>query len=278
MTLRISNNQYGKADVKILKLDRSTDPHTIIDMSVQITLKGDMEAAFVHGDNSKVVPTDTMKNTVYILGKRESFSSAEEFGKILTSHFVNTYGQISSAKVVIETNLWQPLTVNGGTATSAFSQNKSERLVTTVFYDGSHTISSGLAGLTILKSANSGFENYVMDEYTTLKPTADRIFATTLTATWKYIAETDYEGTMSGIRSTLLSIFANHDSKSVQETLYEMAKKVLEQFPAVDDINVSMPNEHKILFDLSKFGEENNLEILVPTPEPFGVIEATLSR
>jgi urate oxidase len=275
----ISNNQYGKANVKLMKLDRNVSQNSIKDLTIQITLKGDMEAAFKQGDNQKVVPTDTMKNTVYILAKRHNFSSTEEFGEILTKHFVTNYEQITSACVVIEETAWKNMITGGQVAKNAFSMEKSSSRVVEVNYDGSvRSVKSGIDKLTILKSEYSGFENYVMDEYTTLKPTADRILATTLTSMWEYTQDVDYQSYADRIRDVLLSVFAAHHSKSVQETLYDMGQAVLDQFTEVVNITISMPNEHKVLFDLQKFGLENNNELFVPTPEPFGVIEATLSR
>jgi len=262
-----------------MKLDRSTSPHTIMDLSVQITLKGDMESAFTQGDNQKVVPTDTMKNTVYIMAKRHKFSTAEEFGEILTKHFVSNYEQISSAKVVIQENAWNNMSTGTVVAKNAFSMEKSMVKTIEVNFDGSvKNVRSGISNLTILKSEYSGFENYMQDEYTTLKPTADRVLATTLTSMWDYSQDVHYESYAYQIKEVLLSVFAAHHSKSVQETLYDMGKAVLDQFLEVTNITISMPNEHKILFDLQKFGMENDNEIFVPTPEPFGVIEATLSR
>ena len=80
------------------------------------------------------------------------------------------------------------------------------------------------------------------------------------------------------IRETLLETFAHHQSKSVQHTLYAMGKAALDSNPEIDDINLSMPNKHCLLVDLSRFGQDNPNEIFVPVDEPHGNIQARLRR
>ena len=80
------------------------------------------------------------------------------------------------------------------------------------------------------------------------------------------------------IRETLLAVFADHASKSVQHTLYAMGEAVLEKVREVDEIELTMPNIHCLLVDLSRFGQDNPNEIFVPTDEPHGTIQARIRR
>ena len=279
--IKLVDNLYGKSSVKVMKLDRKVSPHKVLDLELEIILKGDMEAAYKSGDNAHVVPTDTMKNTVYIMAKRHSFHNIEEFGKILTNHFLTTYSHINHAEIEIEQNIWNSIKTAEGKHPSSFIGCQKEARYCRVEHSrfGSPIVYSGIKGLTILKSSHSGFENYVNDEYTTLKPTNDRIFATTLGAIWSYQGNIEnYEIVYSNVRESLLESFATHDSKSVQHTLFAMAKHVLEKHSELQKIRLLMPNEHKILANLSPFNLENDNEIFVPTPEPFGVIEAEVGR
>jgi urate oxidase len=140
-------------------------------------------------------------------------------------------------------------------------------------------IGAGVADLMILKSARSAFAGFPRDEYTTLPETADRLLATSLTATWHYgDADCEFGPVWQLARQTLLEVFAEHDSQSVQQTLYAMGEAVLERIGEIHAIRLVMPNKHHLPIDLSRFGLENRNEIFVATEEPYGLIEATLTR
>jgi len=54
--------------VKLLKVHRDrNDPKTqsVVELTVQVLLEGAIEVAYTKGDNSVVVATDSMKNTIY---------------------------------------------------------------------------------------------------------------------------------------------------------------------------------------------------------------------
>jgi urate oxidase len=76
----------------------------------------------------------------------------------------------------------------------------------------------------------------------------------------------------------LLEVFAEHKSLGVQHTLYDMGKAVLESHAAVAEIELTMPNRHRLLVNLTPFGRTNENRIFVTTDEPSGVIAARLRR
>jgi len=277
---KMIDNSYGKSGVRLLKVVRGADRHEIIEYTVDILLNGDFETVHTKGDNSKVLPTDTMKNTVYVMAKKHDFKTAEEFGKILSHHFVGSQPHISRARITITERPWQRMNTKGSPDPHAFSQAVGERHTTFVDYNGKSTsFKAGLKDLIILKSTNSGFSGYIKDDYTTLGETDDRVFATSLTATWSYnTTEADFAATRKNLRTRLLELFAEHHSLSVQHTLYEMGEKVLEEFPHVEDIHMTMPNKHFLKFNLEPFGLENENEIFYPIEEPYGLIDAKLAR
>jgi urate oxidase len=144
---------------------------------------------------------------------------------------------------------------------------------------GSFSILSGFRNLVVMKTADSGFEGYIMDELTTLKETNDRLFCTALSAEWRYTtAASEFDASRAALREVMLKTFAEHKSKSVQETLYAMGKSALERIAEVDQVDLTMPNKHCLLVDLSRFGQDNPNEIFVPTDEPAGHIEARVRR
>ncbi len=142
------------------------------------------------------------------------------------------------------------------------------------------SVTSGFEGLVLLKTANSGFEGFLRDSLTTLPETADRLFGTSVRAQWKYksAAALPFEQLRSKLRAALIDAFAEHDSKSVQHTLYAMAQAALEGAPEIVDIELAMPNKHCLLVDLSRFGQTNPNEIFVPIDEPYGNIVARICR
>ncbi len=100
-------------------------------------------------------------------------------------------------------------------------------------------LSAGIKDLLILKTTDSGFENYIKDQYTTLKETADRIFSTECTVSWIYESvPADPEEMYSAVRENLLLSFATHKSLSVQHTLYAMGENVLKAFPLIKEISL----------------------------------------
>jgi urate oxidase len=279
--IELAENRYGKSRVRLMKVTRHDHGHDLREWAVQVLLKGDFDTAHLDGDNSKILPTDTMKNTVYSLARSSKAVSMEEFAKDLADFLLGRNPQVQSAAVSIESTLWKRLTVDGEPHPSAFMRGSSELQTTSVerAQDGTPHVLSGLDNLVLLKTANSGFEGYIKDSLTTLPETKDRLFGTAVTAEWRYTSTNlDFDAVRATLRETLLRTFANHDSKSVQQTLYAMAQSALEEVAEIDEIEITMPNKHCLLVDLSRFGQDNPNEIFVPTDEPHGYIEARVRR
>ena len=279
--IELAENCYGKSRVRLMKVTRHDHGHDLREWTVQVLLKGDFDTAHLHGDNSKILPTDTMKNTVYSIARTSKATAMEEYAKELADFLLERNPQVSSASIRIESTLWKRLTVDGKPHPSAFMRGSGELQTASVerSQGGAFQIISGLDDLVVLKTANSGFEGYIKDSLTTLKETSDRLFGTAMSAEWRYTSsDLDFDAIRQTLRETMLRTFANHDSKSVQQTLYAMAESALEQVAAIDEIEITMPNKHCLLVDLSRFGQDNPNEIFVPTDEPHGYIEARVRR
>ena len=276
----LGQNNYGKSGIRLVKLFRHPDRHEIRDLTVAVRFEGDFEAAHAAGDNAEVLPTDTMKNTVYALAADHPLDSIESFALHLSQHFLTENANVARVRIDVSERPWERLEVAGRPQRHAFSGAGEERATTRVERDRSGArIHSGLADLTILKSADSGFAGFRRDRYTTLRETGDRIFATALKAVWQYIpSDLTFALLRRSIRQTLLEAFAEHESASVQHTLHAMGEAVLEQHPETEQIRLSLPNKHHLPVDLTPFGLENKNEIFVATEEPYGLIEATLTR
>jgi urate oxidase len=280
MEIRLEKNAYGKNAIRLSKIIRFPDRHEIRHISVDISLRGDFETVHTAGDNTKVLPTDTMKNTVYALAKDQFTASIEEFGLVLAGHFLSNNPQITSVTATLTEYSWSRLNVDGAPHPHSFVNGGSEKHETVITKDRrSLTLSSGIKDLLILKTTDSGFENYIKDKFTTLKETSDRIFSTECDITWLYDGLPPNPTSLyNDIRDHLLKTFSTHKSLSVQHTLYAMGDNVLQAFPFVKEITLKMPNKHHILFNLAQFGLDNNNEVFIATDEPYGYITGTLSR
>lgn len=279
-------NNYGKSAVRILKVNKKNQQHSVTEFTVNVQLEGDFETVHTEGDNRKVLPTDTMKNTVYALAKSREIISIEEFGIYLAKHFLDNNSQLSNVSIRIEEKLWERISVDDIVTKKsvphnhAFVSSHNEKRTAEIEMDRKQTeIKSGIKDLLVLKTTGSGFENYIKDKYTTLKETSDRIFSTSVLAAWKYEKNnSDFNETYNSVRKIILETFANHHSLSVQQTLFETGKNVIDGLSDIREIFISMPNKHYLLFNLEQFGIENNNEIFIPTDEPFGLIEAVIKR
>ena len=273
-------NNYGKSGIRLVKVSRRGESHDLKDLIVAVRFEGEFTAAHVDGDNAGVVPTDTMKNTVYALAKDHPLSDIESFGLDLAQHFLAGNPQVSLVAVTLEEYPWERLVVRERPHPHAFRRAGQETRVAVVRRAReSATVEAGIEGLLLLKSGQSAFSGFRRDPYTTLPETRDRVFATSVTARWRYVGtDVAFKTVGRGVRQTLLETFADHDSESVQHTLYAMGEAVLEQHGEVEEIRLSLPNRHHLLVDLSPFGLENRNEIFVATEEPFGLIEATVKR
>jgi urate oxidase len=280
MAIKLGKNTYGKNAVNLSKIIRHADHHEFRHVSVNVVLEGDFETAHTVGDNSKILPTDTQKNTVYVLAKEHFTSSIEAFGLYLANYFISNNPQVSQSRIEITEHAWRRMAFNGTEHAHAYISGGSEKHMAVIVQNQQGiVVSAGITDLLILKTTDSGFENYIKDQYTTLKETSDRIFATQCEVQWTYDSPNVlFTELFTGIRNTLLQTFADHKSLSVQHTLYAMGEAVLEKFAAVKEISLTMPNKHHILFNLEQFGMDNHNDIFVATDAPFGYITGTVVR
>lgn len=281
MAIKIIHDNYGKARVRLLKVDRRGARHELQNVTVRIALEGDFDEIHTLGDNALCLPTDTMKNTVYALaGQVKEIEEIETFGRRLADHFLQNNEQVSRVVIEISEHGWDRMELGGSTHTHAFTKGSGEKHTARIDVSREAVvIESGVEDLIVLKTTGSGFEGFIKDPYTTLPETADRIFSTAIKAVWRYArADSASRQVFDGIRGTILETFAAHDSLSVQHTLYAMGEAVLGKFSEIEEIAFSLPNIHFLPVDVSRFGLENDNCIFLPTDEPHGLIEATLGR
>jgi urate oxidase len=277
---RLTGTSYGKSRIRLVQVTRRGDRHALRDLTVAVAFEGDYDTSYTDGDNQSVLPTDTMKNTVYALAAREGATEPETFGMILGRHFIGRNPKLERVSVDIIDHGWSHIADGAREHGQAFVRRGPEVRTARVVSDrNGAAASAGISDLIIMKTSRSAFADFPRDEFTTLPETRDRLLATALTATWAYRdTEIEYGTAYRTVRATLLDSFARHDSLSVQHTLYAMGEAVLDSIDLVERITLEMPNRHHLPVDLTRFGMDNRNEIFVATEEPHGLIKATLTR
>jgi urate oxidase len=278
---RLGPNRYGKSRVRLSRITRFDDRNEFNEWTVNVMLYGDFESSYTEADNSKVLPTDTMKNTVYVVARLSKATTIEDFARELGDYFLDNNVQVAKVSIVVEEMAWRRMFVDGAPDATTFQLGGPEVTTALAVREKGRDwqLTSGIDGLTILKTAHSAFTGYVKDKLTTLKPATDRILGTRATVEWDYSAgSADYAAVRARILSAMLKVFAGHNSMSVQHTLFDMGKAALEAAPEIARIHLSLPNLHHLLANLGTFGLENPNHIFVPIDEPHGTIEATIER
>jgi urate oxidase len=277
---KLTAHRYGKARVRVLKILREGSEHRIKEINVSALLEGDFESSYTNGDNTKVVATDTIKNTVNVLAKQHLGDEIERFAMVLSDHFLKRYPQVQSTAIEVAERGWERMEFEGKPHPHAFLGNDASRMFARVSGGrDSQVVQSGVRDLIILKSTESGFENYPRDEFTTLPETSDRILATSFSATWTFATlPKSFRTSNAAVLATMLKVFAENFSPSAQTTLFQMGEAALAVCSEISRLEMAMPNKHCLLIDLAPFGLENKNEVFVPIDEPHGQIEATIER
>jgi urate oxidase len=282
MAVTLGHNQYGKAETRVVRVFRDTEPHEIVDYNVSVALSGDFADVHLTGDNRKCLTTDATKNTVNAYAKEagDAVRQPESFGVALARHFVDDVAQVDRVRVKIEAYPWDRLRHNGSPHPHAFSRRGSYVRTATVTYDGSELwVVSGVSDLVVLKTTDSEFHTFYEERYTTLRPTNDRIRATSVTAQWLHTdLNTDWGVSYERVLATLGGTFARHYSLALQQTLYAMGESIITEQPEIAEIRFSLPNKHHFVIDLSPFDVENKNEVFHADDRPYGYIEGTVRR
>jgi urate oxidase len=268
-------NQYGKAEVRVVAVDRSAPEHRIRDLTVSTALRGDFAAAHLAGDNAHVLATDTQKNTVFAFAK-DGIASPEQFLLRLADHFTSEFDWVTGGRWAAEEYGWTRINDHD----HSFYRGAPEVRTAVVVRDGDHTtVISGFHGLTVMKTTESGFVGYPKDKYTTLQETEDRILATDIAVRWRYnTTDLHFDAVYDSVKQIIMETFTKEYSKALQQTLYQMAEAVISAHDEIDEIKFSCPNKHHFVSDLTPFGLDNPNEVFYAADRPYGLIEATVQR
>jgi len=280
MAIILGDNQYGKAENRVVRIVRDTARHEIHDLNVTTALRGPFQPAYLAGDQSNVLPTDTQKNTAFAYAKTIGIDSIEAYGLALARHFVRDIAPVEGARIEIEEYAWTRAIVDGVEHDHTWTRTGGETRTAAITVDatGEYVI-GGFKDLVILKSTGSEFAGFLKDEYTTLQETHDRVMATSLVARWRFsTTEVDWNAIYPKVKQLMTKEFATLQSLALQQTLWHMGTAVIEAIPEIVEVRLSAPNKHHFLYDLAQFGIENNGEVFIAADRPYGLIEAQVLR
>ena len=273
-------NTYGKGRVRVMRVHRDGERHEVRELTVQAMLDGDFAAAYTKGDNRAVVATDTIKNIAYIVARENMAAGTEQYGEALAARFLERYPQVERVRVSLRETRWTRAGFGGAAHPHSFVLDANGQPTAEVSATrGETTVVSGIAGHTFMKTTESGWVDYVMDEYTTLPPTQDRIAATAMDARWTWAQPpADYGDANARVLSTMLEVFATTYSRGVQDSLYRMGEAALAAVPELGTVSMACPNKHYLPVKLEPFGLSADNMVFTPTDEPHGQIECTVGR
>ena len=284
MGIVLGANHYGKSETRVFRIVRDTERHVIRDLNVSTSLSGDFDAAHVVGDQGGVLPTDTQKNTVFAFARDHGMGEIEEFALRLARHFVEDIAPVSRADVLVQEFSWERIADHDHGFRRTGPEIRTAEVV--VDADGSHVV-SGVRDLVVLKSTGSEFAGFLVDGFTTLAETHDRVLATSLTARWTHAdgvttgpdhSADHWAASYAAVKRTLLERFVGVHSLALQQSLWEMGRAVLEARPEVASIELVAPNIHHVAVDLAPFGLDNPGEVFHVTDRPYGLIEVVVER
>jgi urate oxidase len=280
VTIHLDEKNYGESGICFLRVVRQQGRHDVKEITVDVRFEGEFEEAFAEGENRKILPADTMKNTVYVLARQYPVEALEEFCLHVIEHFLTYNPQVTRVHLTAKENLWSRMPLGGKPHPNAFFLSSEKRTAKLSGTRDETTVRGGIENLVVLKTAKSGFEKFMRDPYTTLQDDHERMLSTSVRADWLYdiSSEIEYGPMWHGARQALLEAFAEHDSHSLQHTLHAMGKAVLESFDNIREIHLSLPDRYYTLADLTSFGLDNPVEVFIPSEERWGAVEATLRK
>ncbi|GAA1459947.1 factor-independent urate hydroxylase [Williamsia maris] len=284
MGITLGENQYGKAENRVVRIYRDSPRHEIKDINVGTALRGDFAAAHTSGDQGNVLPTDTQKQTAYAYAKEKGIATIEQYGLDLAYHFVDGYEPVHGARIEIEEYAWERAVVDGAEHDHTWVRKGQEVRTADISVEGVGDdqrtwVVCGLKEFTILKSTGSEFHGFPVDEYTILQPTTDRVMATSLVAKWRFTTtDIDWDAVYTGVKAIIVKEFATLQSLALQQTLYAIGSAVLEAYGEIAEIRLSAPNKHHFVYDLSPFGLDNPNEVFNADDRPYGLIQASVIR
>jgi len=277
---------------------RDTPKHIVHEIKAQVLLEGEFQDTYVTGSNTKIVATETQKNTLYVLSKKYSVDPIENWAVLVAKDFMSRYSHITAVNLDIDQYGWQRIVVDGKEHNHAFQKSLSGIRYCSVRVTNRGSITrliSGFRDLHVMKTTQSGFEGYIKDEFTTLPETKDRVACTKVQCQWIYrnldenwkklTGPNGFTSIYNEVLNTCLTVFGGNPvtgtySGSLQQTIYQIGQAAMEKIPEIANISLVTPNIHYYYVDFKQFKTPltNQGEVFYTFDGAAGHIEATIER
>uniref|UniRef100_A0A8C3SSY3 Uricase n=1 Tax=Chelydra serpentina TaxID=8475 RepID=A0A8C3SSY3_CHESE len=165
----------------------------------------------------------------------------EQFALDICNHFISSYCHVVYVKAYVQEVPWRRLEKNGVPHVHSFIFVPEGIRFCEVeqCQNGCPLISSGIKDLKLKKTAQSGFEDFCRDKYTTLPETNDRVLSAELFCKWCYVILDLYFHTIflrDIVHESVLEAFSGPPdcgeySPSYQKTVNDIQMLILARVP-----------------------------------------------
>ncbi len=273
-------NYYGKGDVIVYRLNRDgktpSGQSAVFGANVKMLIYGDaFWPTYTTGDNTGLVATDSMKNFIQRETMNYAGAGLEEYSQFLAQKFMDTYPQAEGIQLSVVEIPYEGLP-NSHTAFAPSGPDRATACIE-INRNGIVEVSSGAQGFKLLRLGGSAFHGFVRDEYTTLPEIKNRPLHMWLDLEWWYTetrAAFNNGIVVADIRQIVHQVFSSFESGSIQEVIYLIGTKVLEDIPVVREVHLEANN--RTWDTVTERGEE--LGIFTDARPPYGCLGLRLRR
>ena len=272
-------NYYGKGDVSVYRLNRDgttpADQSPVFGANVLMLIYGDaFWPTYTTGDNTGIIATDSMKNFI----QRETLNFAgydlEGYCQFIAATFLATYPQVEGIQVSAEE---LPYATLGGGA--AFAPSGPERATARVEVARGRLVEavSGIRGFKLLRLGGSAFKGFVRDQYTSLHDMLNRPLHLWIDLEWRYTDPAAAWGggqSVARARHIVRDVFESFESGSIQQLIYRIGTRMLDEDPALADVHLEANN--RTWDTIAERGDE--LGVYTDARPPYGCLGLTLKR
>lgn len=270
---------YGKGNVIVYRLNRHgttvSGGSPVFGANVMMLVYGDaFWSTYTEGDNTGLIATDSMKN--FIQRETMAFDGADLEGlcRFLGEKFLETYPQVTGIQMSATEIPYD--SIGGG---MAFAPAGPDRAYTRVEIgrDGIIEAASGVRGFKLLRLGGSAFRGFVRDQYTALPEITNRPLHMWLDLEWSHVshdAAFNSGRVVAAVRRLVADVFQRFESGSIQQVIYQMGTRMLDELPAIATVHLEANN--RTWDTIAERGDE--LGVYTDARPPYGCLGLRLTR
>ncbi|KPI33181.1 urate oxidase [Actinobacteria bacterium OV450] len=264
MTSKIGRHRFGESNIEFLAVNRRTPRHSVRRFNVKIDFVGNFQRVYTRGENTELLPSSAVNNTVLAFAQRHISDEPERYATALVDHFLAACPAAQVVEAHVAVSGFEPLRLSGGDSFTNFSPPGQERQSARarINREGNISISGGIRGMQLFKTTGSHFKGFRRDQYTTTPVLDDRALGMEIDVRWfTKRSGIDFASCRQRARQAVLDAFAVHVSHSSEHTCYVLGDAVLAACPEISRSIITGAHQTRRLADMSAFGYKNPGEI-----------------